>query len=152
MKAVIFDMDGLMFDTERVFIGAWDYAGEQLGVGKAGYMLMRTLGMNTPACEQAWHDEFGPAVDVAAMWGHTRDYMEDYYRRFTVSAKPGLYDLLSYLKSRGCRLAVASSSPVRRIRIFMLHPLLSEHPADAGQRHPGGGSGRTRFLSSGPEG
>ncbi len=28
MKAVIFDMNGLMFDTERVFMKAWDYAGE----------------------------------------------------------------------------------------------------------------------------
>ena len=54
MKAFIFDMDGLMFDTERVFIGAWDYAGEKMGLGKAGFMLYRTLGMNTPACEQAW--------------------------------------------------------------------------------------------------
>ena len=25
MNTVIFDMDGLMFDTERVFIAAWDY-------------------------------------------------------------------------------------------------------------------------------
>ena len=33
MAAVIFDMDGLMFDTERVFVQAWDYAGEQLGIG-----------------------------------------------------------------------------------------------------------------------
>ena len=33
---VIFDMDGLMFDTEKVFIKAWDYAGEKIGIGKAG--------------------------------------------------------------------------------------------------------------------
>ena len=36
---VIFDMDGLMFDTEKVFIKAWDYAGERIGIGKAGYMV-----------------------------------------------------------------------------------------------------------------
>lgn len=29
---VIFDMDGLMFDTEKVFIKAWDYAGERIGI------------------------------------------------------------------------------------------------------------------------
>ena len=27
---VIFDMDGLMFDTEKVFIKAWDYAGKKI--------------------------------------------------------------------------------------------------------------------------
>lgn len=44
MRAVIFDMDGLMFDTERVFIEAWDYAGEKIGVGKAGYMTLKHWG------------------------------------------------------------------------------------------------------------
>ena len=34
---IIFDMDGLMFDTEKVFIMAWDYAGKKIGIGKAGY-------------------------------------------------------------------------------------------------------------------
>lgn len=46
---VIFDMDGLMFDTERVFIATWDYAGEKIGIGKAGYMVYKTLGMNIVA-------------------------------------------------------------------------------------------------------
>lgn len=110
MKAFIFDMDGLMFDTERVFIGAWDYAGERMGLGKAGYMVMQTLGMNTDACNQAWRDEFGPDVDIRAMWDYSREYLEDYYSRYTVSAKKGLHELLSYLHGKGFRLAVASST------------------------------------------
>ncbi len=110
MKAFIFDMDGLMFDTERVFIGAWDYAGEKMGLGKAGHMVMRTLGMNTPACNQAWREEFGEDVDIDALWGYSREYLEAYYSKYAVSAKPGLYDLLTYLKRQGCRLAVASST------------------------------------------
>ncbi len=46
MNTVIFDMDGLMFDTEKVFFKAWDYAGEKIGIGKAGYMVLKTMGMN----------------------------------------------------------------------------------------------------------
>ena len=110
MKAFIFDMDGLMFDTERVFIGAWDYAGEKMGLGRTGYMVMRTLGMNTESCNQAWRDEFGADVDLDALWAYSREYLEDYYRKYAVSVKPGPYDLLTYLRSKGYKLAVASST------------------------------------------
>ena len=126
MKAFIFDMDGLMFDTERVFIGAWDYAGEKLGLGKAGYMVMRTLGMNTEACNRAWRDEFGADVDIDALWGYSREYLEDYYSKYAVSAKPGLYNLLTYLKSQGFKLAVASSTKRAKVE---------KNLADADVRH-----------------
>ena len=57
MEAVIFDMDGLMFDTERVFVQAWDYAGEKIGIGKAGYMTIKTLGLNKQESEAVFRRE-----------------------------------------------------------------------------------------------
>lgn len=54
MKAVIFDMDRLMFDTERIFIKAWDYSGEKIGIGKAGFMILKTLGMNIEMSKNIW--------------------------------------------------------------------------------------------------
>ena len=115
MRAVIFDMDGRMFDTERVFFGAWDYAGEKMGLGKAGYMLMRTLGMNTADGNQQWRNEFGDDVDIDALWAYTKEYMDDYYSRYAVTVKPGLYDLLTYLERREYKLAVASSTRLEKV-------------------------------------
>ena len=110
MKACIFDMDGLMFDTERVFVQAWDYAGEQMGLGKTGYMVMKTMGSNVEGCNRIWQEEFGPELDTAALWKHTVTFLEDYYEHHPVTPKKGLYELLRYLKEKGYKLAVASST------------------------------------------
>ena len=114
MKACIFDMDGLMLDTERVFVLAWDYAGEKLGLGKTGHMVMKTMGSNTEGCNRIWREEF-PGVDIDAMWAYTRDFLEDYYRSHVVTPKKGLYELLDYLKNEGYRLAVASSTKREKV-------------------------------------
>lgn len=115
MRAFIFDMDGLMFDTERVFVSAWDYAGEKMGLGKTGYMVLKTLGMNTAGCNQTWRDEFGEDVDLDALWRYSREFLEDYYSRYTVTVKKGLYDLLTYLRRKGYKLAVASSTNRQKV-------------------------------------
>ena len=114
MKACIFDMDGLMFDTERVYVQAWDYAGEKLGLGKTGHMVFKTMGMNADGCNRCWKEAY-PDIDLDALWHYTREFVDGYYAKYTVSAKKGLYELLTYLKAKGYKLAVASSTMKEKV-------------------------------------
>ena len=118
---VIFDMDGLMFDTERVFIEAWDYAGEMMGVGKAGYMVYKTLGMNSVASYEIWKEEFGDRYNQKDLSKYTREFFKKYYEENKVPVKSGLYILLEYLKKEKAKLAVASSSSRLVVEKYLTH-------------------------------
>ena len=100
-----------MFDTERVFIKAWDYAGERIGIGKAGFMIHRTLGMNVVTSRKLWLDEFGERYNEQELRRHTREFLAQYYKDNPVPVKKGLYSLLDYLKNNGYKIALATSSP-----------------------------------------
>ncbi|HIZ20627.1 MAG TPA: HAD family phosphatase [Firmicutes bacterium] len=119
LKAVLFDMDGLMFDTERLCMRAWDYAGERLGLGKAGYMVLKTLGANPAAADAIWREEFGPRYDPERLRAYTREYRERYFSENPVPVKPGLRELLRFLRDREIRTAVVSSTPEKDVRFLL---------------------------------
>ena len=111
MKTIIFDMDGLMFDTNSVFENAWDYAGEKIGIGKAGYMATKTLGMGIRVSRHLWIEEFGDRYNEDAFRKYAKEYIKFYYKENIVPVKKGLFELLEYLQSEGFKIAVATSSP-----------------------------------------
>ena len=111
IKAIIFDMDGLMFDTERVFMLAWDYAGEKIGIGKAGHMVVETLGMSITASYDVWRDKYGEQYNEDDLRRFTKEFLVEYYRNNQTPIKEGLYELLDYLKGEGYLLGIATSSP-----------------------------------------
>lgn len=110
MKAVVFDMDGVLFGTESVCMKSWDYAGEVMGVGKAGYMVLKTLGMNADKAVEIIKTEFGEGFDAVKFKQIGKNYSYDYFNTYGVPEKPGLYEILDYLKNKGYKIALASST------------------------------------------
>lgn len=115
IRAFVFDMDGLMLDTERVAAMSFDYAGEKCGIGRAGYITERILGLSADDARPVWLAEFGGAYDEDKMNEYRREFYEMYWRDHDVPVKPGLYELLDFLDGRGYALAVASSTERERV-------------------------------------
>ena len=112
VKGVIFDMDGLMFDTERLWDTFWEPACEALGVpmpedqpgfyasgrGLAGQYLIQHV------------RKYFPGVDPQKMLDKVWQVGNERFAR-GVPCKPGLMELLELLEVRGLPRIVASSSP-----------------------------------------
>ena len=109
MNAVIFDMDGVLFDTERLAVKCWDEIGIKCGLGKVGYMVFRTLGRTREESVKIFQKEFDNFNnDIFQM--HYKKWLDDYYSEHSVPVKKGVFEILVYLKENGFKTAVASSS------------------------------------------
>lgn len=140
----VFDMDGLLIDSEP----HWDVAIEQTlaerGVVLTDTMRMATLGMRLEETVGLWRSWFPEAgLDPAHVGGRLIELMSA--RMALVEPKPGAARAVTLCREAGCRLAVASSSPVPVIRAGLAR-LRVPHAFDAvisadgephGKPHPG---------------
>ena len=113
IRAVIFDMDGLMFDTEDLVRRAWDFAGGRLGYEHFGDNIFNTLGKGDRDRRIYFADKYGQDFPYDQF---KQDYHNFYYEEIEkkgVPVKPGLYRLLEYLYENDIPAAVATSSSRR---------------------------------------
>ncbi|MBR0507142.1 MAG: HAD family phosphatase [Clostridia bacterium] len=111
IRSVIFDMDGLMFDTERLYVTAMEqYAGPASGVVFARGSILKTLGMNHADFVKHFPALFGTAITPEACTARVTEWMTREIEAHGVPVKPGLTALLDALKADGIRIALATGT------------------------------------------
>jgi HAD superfamily hydrolase (TIGR01509 family) len=114
--AVIFDMDGLLLDTERVGLMAFEEACRRLDVALPREVFVRCLGVNRDAGTCILEEALDGAAGVDAF----RDVWDEVYTaqlaREPSLVKPGAEPLLAHLAAQGLPSAVATSTPTARAR------------------------------------
>jgi HAD superfamily hydrolase (TIGR01509 family) len=107
---VIFDMDGLMLDTEPHAAQAWTDAAELLGMDFDRDVTTRLVGHNSPDCITMIRAHHGPDYPVEKLLEAWHGAYEAIIEREGIRVKPGLLDLLAWLEAERIPAAVATST------------------------------------------
>ncbi|WP_211336843.1 bifunctional mannitol-1-phosphate dehydrogenase/phosphatase [Corticibacter populi] len=111
IRAAIFDMDGTMFDTERLRFSTLRKASLQLfGQSISDEVLYGSLGLSAKKAQELAQQHFGPRYPYQAIRRRADELELAYVRKYGVPVKKGLYDVLERLKRNGVLLALATST------------------------------------------
>lgn len=126
IKAVIFDMDGLMIDSERLTFEGFQVVLDKIGLSIGEDIYVSTLGKTPPHARAILIDFFGEDFDLDSTIDDVHQYLWDTFEEKGVPLKKGLLDLLTYLKDNQYMTIVATSSVRDRVdRILDLSHLTS---------------------------
>lgn len=110
IKALLFDMDGLLLDSERVVQESWNVAGETLGYGKVGEHIYNTLGMNVVGRKEYFCKVFGQEFPYEEFQNLSRKAFFKVADQEGIPLKPGAKELIFYAKQMGYKVGLVTSS------------------------------------------
>lgn len=114
MKAAIFDMDGLLFDSEKIFDQAWKMNANNHGFILNPKMQEELRGCSGIVMRNIVH-KYLPDQDAFVLQKELFENAMQLEKEF-VPMKPGVKEILEYFKKENLKLAVASSSPLEMIK------------------------------------
>lgn len=110
IRGILFDMDGLMFDTEAIGYRGWKEAGRRLGIRIDDEAIASLRGLGGREKREMFGQMTGrPEVYEKAL-AIREDYADQWIVENGIPVKPGLKELLSFLKEEGIPAALATST------------------------------------------
>jgi HAD superfamily hydrolase (TIGR01509 family) len=147
IKAVIFDMDGLLINSEPLWTRAEITVMSKAGVTLTPKQVVASRGLRTDEKIRFWYQQFPWDEKIYTQQSLTDELISTMVELVSASklALPGVYEAISKIEELGLPMAIASSSPQRIIDAAMrnldihhkLHVVYSAQYEEYGKPHPG---------------
>lgn len=115
IKAVVFDMDGVLFDTEKLFLDTYKEIADEKGMAYNEKVVMGCIGLNIRDTEALFKKEYGGDFPFAEYHAECAERARRKIEEHGLPIKQGVHGLLTYLKGEGYRIALASSTSRRGV-------------------------------------
>ena len=115
IRGVLFDMDGLVLDSERLYTRFWMEAAHALGYPMTLEQALGMRSLNRDAGQSQLVSYFGPGISYTQVRNLRIRLMDAYIEEHGIAPKAGIRELLAHLKAKGIPCAITSSSPMENI-------------------------------------
>lgn len=114
--AVIFDMDGVIFDSEIKVVECWQEIAAKYQINDIESACRACLGLNREATKVVFQERYGQDFPYDAYKSEMSALFHARYGEGRLPLKPGVENLLQYLKGQDKKLALASSTRLELVR------------------------------------
>lgn len=114
IKGFIFDLDGLLLDTEKLYNVFWKKACADFGFTLSNENALSVRSMTGENAKRRFAEFFGESFDYSAVRARRIKLMDEFIKQNGVLKKQGATELLKAARARKIRLCTATTSPFKR--------------------------------------
>ena len=121
MQCVVFDMDGVLFDSEALVLRSWEQTAEIHGIPDVREVCLRCLGTNAAESRRLFLEKYGADFPYDTYKAEMSARYWENVGEGKLELKPGVREILDALRQNGWKTAIASSTRTAVVREEMQH-------------------------------
>ena len=120
IQAVLFDMDGTIFDTEVIYRRCWFRAAKDVGFDEdMDLFFERVGGLNLTDMAALFHRAYGDSVSFEVLWARWLECIDEEMACGVLPFKIGAPEIFFALKKRGINIALVTSSGYKTVARYL---------------------------------